>query len=664
MTDDSKWLSIPGLGWRRLGLCLAVALTALAGGFVMWSSTQAFELALRLPLLALFLVTFSWIALAFWSALCGLLLCLSQRDPLSLEKDIADTAADRPHGQASHLADTTLQGRTALLMPICHEPPVSTLAGLEASCRSLTAATESAGLGSAGAHFDAFILSDSQDPEQIGEEIRHVADLQRRLQGTIDCYYRRRQHNEGRKAGNIAEFCRRWGRHYHALVVLDADSIMGGNTLLRLTRKLSAWPEVGLIQSVPIPVGQQTLFGRLVQFAAALYSPMLAVGQSFWQGDTANYWGHNAIIRTRAFMASSGLPVLKGAPPLGGELLSHDFVEAALLRRHGWKTLLDTTASLSEPDHDQSFEAMPSNLPDFAQRDRRWFQGNLQHLTLVFAQGLHGLSRWHLFLGAFAFLASPIWLALLAGATWLSIAPMHDGNAAAASSPASGWPLGLLVITLILLLAPKLFAMMLAWHRSPSAYGGRLRLCLSTLFEVISAALLAPLMMLWHSQFLFVILIGRAVGWGAQPRSERWLGTIESFIRGAPAALIGIAWVSLLLIKSPLAALWLAPAWLGLVLAPLIIRASASTWLANRLRLHGLLATPYLKADGDKDDTRHDALNRYQQHLTDALKHVPAPAQPLLRLPRELNGDMPVQSFYGLPKTTRLLNTSRLKEPL
>jgi membrane glycosyltransferase len=352
--------------------------------------TSALPWGLQTVLLTLFTLTFTWIALAFWSALGGFLVCLMQRDPLSL------TRHAKPKPVTSH--DTS---RTALIMPIFQEPPEATLAGLEASCRSLLAQPNTSA-PPINARFEVFVLSDTQDAQAAATEAAHVAALQHRLKGQLALYYRRRANNHGRKAGNIADFCRRWGRRYDFFIVLDADSIMGGATLQRLVRQMQCQPDVGLIQSVPIPVGQVTLFGRLVQFAAALYSPMLAAGQSFWQGHTANYWGHNAIVRTRAFMASSGLPTLPGEPPLGGELLSHDFVEAALLRRHGWKVLLDTQAShIIANTHQkrpaQSFEAMPSNLLDFAKRDRRWLQGNLQHLRLLSGVGLHPLSRWHFF---------------------------------------------------------------------------------------------------------------------------------------------------------------------------------------------------------------------------------------------------------------------------
>ncbi|WP_372614492.1 glucans biosynthesis glucosyltransferase MdoH, partial [Halomonas sp.] len=338
---------LPWLTSRRCLLGLLVAVTTLAGAFLMLRILEGGGLTpLRGGILILFTLTFAWIALAFWSAVFGLV-----------------------------------------------------VAALEATSRSLIDTGEAH-------HFEAFVLSDTTDTDIAEDEGRQIAELQQRLKGDLTLHYRRRTDNRGRKAGNIAEFCRRWGRRYDFMVVLDADSRMEGKTLLALVRAMQARPSVGLIQTVPLPARQITLFGRLAEFAASLYAPILAAGQSSWQGDTANYWGHNAILRVSAFMDHGGLPVLPGRPPLGGEILSHDFVEAALLRRGGWEVQLEARIR-------GSFEEMPGNLLDFARRDRRWTQGNLQHLRLLDVPELHGMNRLHFLLGAMAFLSSLLWLGVL-----------------------------------------------------------------------------------------------------------------------------------------------------------------------------------------------------------------------------------------------------------
>jgi membrane glycosyltransferase len=626
MPNSRISVEMPWLRLRRWGLMICVLITSLAGSVTLLHITSSLPLTARLSLLVIFVLTFSWIALSFWSALGGFILCWCRRDPITLQR------LDHP---TADITEGISRTRTAMIMPIYQEPPEPTLAGLEASCRSLLSHKAQRD-DHANPQLDVFILSDTQCPEVAAREAQHVAALQQRLKGKLSIYYRRRENNHGRKAGNIADFCRRWGRHYDYFVVLDADSIMGGDTVVRLIEKMHAQPAVGLIQSVPIPVGQVTLFGRMVQFAAALYSPMLAAGQSFWQGDSANYWGHNAIVRTRAFMASSGLPSLPGKPPLGGELLSHDFVEAALLRRDGWQVLLDTTTTCTfrPTKAADSYESMPSNLLDFAKRDRRWLQGNLQHLRLLAGSGLHPLSRCHFFCGASAYLSSPLWLMLLTSSSIMIGVSALNGAPTLHSQPLA---LGLLGVTLGMLLAPKLLGLILAMCHTPADYGGRLRLLVSTLLEIVFAALLAPLMMAWHSLFIGGVLTGRAVEWNTQPRGERSLSWKEAWQPTGWITLAGTAWLLLLIVLSPSAALWLTPAWLGLMGSTLLVKVSSYPLGKPQQRRLSLWQTPYQQ--------NVSVLEAYQHHLAQALESPALQALPLSPLPAELPGEMPIQSF-------------------
>ncbi|MCP1314249.1 MULTISPECIES: glucans biosynthesis glucosyltransferase MdoH [unclassified Halomonas] len=630
---------IPGLAARRTLFALVVLASSVAGFFAMLRVVADLALGWQMATLALFVLTFGWIAMAFWGAVCGFVLCALRLDPLTLRRQ-------RPASPNAY----QLVSKTALVMPIYAEPPVPTIAGLEATCRSLLKQADAhsmAGAINIHHHFDVFILSDTQEAAQADEEAAHVAALQQRLAGQINVYYRRREENQGRKAGNIAEFCRRWGRRYDYMVVLDADSLMSGATLLHMVHRMQREPDVGLIQTVPIPVGQRTLFGRFTQLASALYSPMLAAGQSFWQGDAANYWGHNAIIRVRAFMAHAGLPALPGKAPLGGEVLSHDFVEAALLKRGGWKVLLDTSATtavshespLTGASHN-SFEAMPSNLLDFAKRDRRWLQGNLQHLRLLSGAGFHPISRLHFLFGAFAYLSSVVWLGLLV-CTSLLIGVQAMGSATGAPLPQ---PLstGLLSVTLFMLVAPKLLGLLLTLGQCPRAFGGRFKLTVSVVLELVFAALIAPLMMAWHTLFIVNVLLGRSIEWQTQHRGERSLTWNETWWHTGWMTICGVAWAGALYLLSPSAFAWLSPAWFGLVAAaPIVKYSSSGTWggvLAYRL---GLLKTPSIAF---KPALLRDfaALGARSDEPGAVRAPLEGSATPL---PLELLGDMPCQSF-------------------
>ncbi|HKJ88506.1 MAG TPA: glucans biosynthesis glucosyltransferase MdoH, partial [Gammaproteobacteria bacterium] len=317
----------------------------------------------------------------------GLWVLLRGRDPCWLS---ADAQGPPKEGRET---------RIALAMPIFEEDPRQVLEGLRATYESLEATGQIH-------RFDLYILSDSKDPETwIAEELAWNA-LCEAVDGYGRIFYHRRRNNWGRKSGNIGEFCQNWGLNYDYMVVLDADSVMSGDTLVSLAALMDANPGTALVQAPPAPVHQDTLFARIQQFASAAYGPLFAHGLAFWQLGDGNYWGHNAIIRVAPFLEHCGLPELPGKPPLGGEILSHDFVEAALLRRAGWAVWM-------APWLGGSYEETPPTLVDHLKRDRRWCQGNLQHARLLLAKGFRLPNRIHLGMGVLTYVSSPLWLIFL-----------------------------------------------------------------------------------------------------------------------------------------------------------------------------------------------------------------------------------------------------------
>ena len=554
--------------WLFAGL---IAATALIGIALMLDIMRAGGLTgLEVVILVLFALTFSWIAIPFWNAVIGFALAVLGRDPLSLAAPRSASGDGRP-----------LVIRTALVMPIRDEDPGRVTAGLAAMLRSL------ARTGHAGA-FDLFLLSDTTDAAAAQAEEAAWAALRDQLEHVTRLHYRRRSANAGRKAGNIADFCRRWGARYECMVVLDADSVMTGPALVRLVRAMEANPRAGLIQTVPIPARRATLFGRLIQFAGCLYSPVLAAGQSFWQTDAANYWGHNAIVRVAPFTAHCGLPVLPGRPPFGGAVLSHDFVEAALMRRAGWQVYL-------LPAVDGSYEEAPENVVDYAKRDRRWSQGSLQHLRLLATAGLHPVSRLHFLLGAAGYVSSLVWLLLLLASTLYVLAPASGGSALVAvpgSWAGGGPPVSLLAVTGMLLFVPKLLALVLALAGRRRQFGGAARLLAGALLETLFAVTLAPLMMMFHTRFVAGVLSGRDVPWDAQVREGRMLGWREAAGGVAWTTAVGAVWAALTLYYAPLFFLWLTPIFAGLLLAAPLVRWTSSRRLGEWSRRRGLFLVP------------------------------------------------------------------------
>ena len=526
---------------------------------------------LQYGLLGLFVVNFSWIALAFTSALLGFGKLLAR--------------GTRP--SAPPPAD--LRGRTAIVMPVYNELTARTFAALEA----IRASVESTGQGHA---FDYFILSDSTDPDAWVAEERAFVALREKIGPDSRVYYRHREKNHHRKAGNIADFVTRWGGAYDHMVVLDADSLMTGECIVSLAAAMEADPQAGIIQTLPMLVNRNTLLARLQQFAARVAGPVIATGLDAWSGRDGNYWGHNAIIRTRAFAAHCGLPDLKGRPPFGGHVLSHDFVEAALIRRAGWSVYM-------LPDLPGSYEESPPSLIDLSVRDRRWCQGNLQHSRVIGARGFRAATRQHFATGIMAYLASPFWLlqlvvglALVLQTTYIRpeyfsrdfrlfpVWPRFDPERA----------LWLFALTMGILLAPKLFGLilMLLDRAKRRASGGGLRLCLSWLIEIILSALIAPILMLVQSGSVFQILVGGDTGWNPQRRDDGSIPMRDIVRRHRWHTLLGVlAGLSAFMIATSLF-LWMSPTIIGLLLAIPLSWLSGSLATGLVLKRFGLLLTP------------------------------------------------------------------------
>ncbi|MEQ8370662.1 MAG: glucans biosynthesis glucosyltransferase MdoH [Alphaproteobacteria bacterium] len=560
-----------------------VATTVLGGGLILFDILRANGLSLTEALiLPLFVITFGWIALSFWTAVAGFVLRLVRLDPLTLRR--YPPALAEP---AAAAAAATL--RTAIVMPIRNEDPAAALGCLETTCRSLQATGQFA-------HFHVFVLSDSDDAALFNGEAEGTRALARRLGAAERFHYRRRTSNEGRKAGNIAAFCHAHGADYDAMLVLDADSVMTGETILALITDMSRRADAGIIQTVPLPVGQSLIFGRAIQFAARLSSPMLATGHALWQRGESNYWGHNALVRLAPFHRHAMLTPLPGPPPMGGDIMSHDFVEAALLRRAGHRTYV-------RADLGGSYEGLPGDLFDYLARERRWAQGNLQHLRLLALPGLHVMSRLNLLLGALAFLASPIWLGLLALTTVSAMSwslGTHD-YFTAGRQLFPDWLVGkpdeiraLFIATAAMLFLPKVLALILALtsQTARAGFGGGLTLTASTLAESLFAVLMAPVIMLYHSRFVAGILAGRAVGWRSPRRGEGAADRTLALRAGRLPGLVGLVWGGVTLAAAPLFFWWLAPVLLGLVAAaPMIMLSGDKAW-GRRVMRAGVFRTP------------------------------------------------------------------------
>lgn len=522
-----------------VGACLLVVDADRQDNFQIWDAFRA----------ALILLTTCWLA---WGAALGISGLWAKRRPQAAQT--ADLAAQSPSS-------------TVVLVPICNEDPVATFARIAAMDRSFC----EAGLG-----LDIVVLSDTRADDKIAAEHAAFRLLIAQTRGADHIFYRNREDNRGRKAGNVEDFIVKSGGAYDYAVTLDADSLMSGAALCAMISKMDADPNLGLLQTLPQMTGASSYFARAMQFSAAFHGPIFTNGLERMQGSVGPYWGHNAIIRVNAFAQSCGLPELAGKAPFGGHILSHDYVEAALLARNGWRVLADHSI-------DGSYEEGPENLLSYAKRDRRWCQGNLQHMRLLFAPGLANWSRLVFVQGIAAYLVSLFWAVfLLSTISGAIFAPepdyFPDPNQLFPVFPSDRsreiFALALGIIGLLIL--PK-FAILVnaAMTTRTRGFGGAGRALISVLCEILLTSLLAPVMLAYQTRAVLQVLSRQDGGWPANARGEGPLTLTEAARSSLWIVTIGVLSLLAIWYLAPNLTLWLLPVTVPMIAAPLLISASS-----------------------------------------------------------------------------------------
>jgi membrane glycosyltransferase len=535
-------------------------------------------------LLAVFALNISWVCFAFVNAIAGLGSALSVASPANDKICVSRIA----------------RARTVIAFPIYNEDVDQIFSTVLATAQSLS---------NAPGDFECFILSDTTDASIA---LREEAAFERAARiGPVDVKirYRRRTINLHRKSGNIRDFVTRWGGRYDYMVVYDADSYMERDAILRLVDAMQASPKTGLIQTIPQLVGVETLFGRCQQFAAALYGPVLGHGIAWWAQKEGNFWGHNAIIRVRALAEAAGLPVIPGRAPFGGTIMSHDFVEAAMLRRAGWNVEV-------RPDITGSYEQGPPTIIDMVTRDRRWCQGNMQHMAVLLkARGLTWTSRFHLITGIFSYLSSPLWLLFICIGMLLSLqnsflVPDYFGEGA---SLFPQWPvidseraLNLFIATMVILFTPKICGLIYGltnkvWRKDVGAW----RTVTGTISETLLSVLIAPILMVTQTSAVVSVLSGQDSGWAPQKRGDDGYSFLTTLRHNLPATVLGFVLTIAAIAISPIYAAWLAPATIGLMLSAPVSYFTAKRSAGLRSKRLGLLASPH---DANPPASRTDAL--------------------------------------------------------
>ncbi len=492
-----------------------------------------------------------WTVLGFWNALIGLWLLHGVRDPLGRVAPYAAPSSE------------PLRIRTAVLMTLRNEVPTRALHRL----RTVKASIDATGEGQA---FDWFVLSDTNRDDIADLEAAEIAAWQASDPDGARIFYRRRTDNTGYKAGNLRDFCARWGANYEVMLPLDADSVMAGPTIVAQVHMMQAHPRLGILQSLVVGMPSASAFARLFQFGMRHAMRSYTMGQAWWTGECGPFWGHNALVRIKPFADDCHLPILPGAPPLGGHVLSHDQVEATLMRRAGYEVRV-------LPVEGGSWEENPPSMPEFVRRDLRWCQGNLQYLKLLNLPGLHAISRFQLVWAIAMFIGIPAWtllIALLPLLAWQA----GDGFPAGAA-------IALYLAYLLMFLTPKLagIADVLLTPGGAQRYGGRTRLACGALAETLFSFLQSAASTFHTTLFMIALVFGRSVTWGGQARDAERLAWGDATALLWPQLVFGVIVVGTLAVIAPAAALWSLPMTAGyLVAIPLAVvtaHPAVSRWM-------------------------------------------------------------------------------------
>lgn len=576
LRNDGSLATVPALGWsllaRRTLFGILTLSTALAVAYTLARvlGADGFSVVDGLMLLC-FTATLPWTIIGFWNAVIGFCVLRLSSDPVRAIVPIAWPAASR--------MPTT---RNAMVVPVYNEDPDMVIRHLESTLDDLAAA---GGMK----YFEAFLLSDTQEPDLIEQERRLFDALKARSAYRDRLHYRRRSDNAGYKTGNLWEWLGREGHRFDHMIVLDADSVMRGDAVMRLVRLMEANPRLGILQTLVTGLPTLSAFSRVFQFGMRHGMRTYTTGSAWWQGPAGPYWGHNAIIRVSAFMEHCRLPDLPGKAPWGGLVLSHDQVEAALMRRAGYEVRV-------LPDEFGSYELNPPCLAEFVRRDLRWCQGNLQYVRLIGRAGWHTMGRLQLFLAIMMYVSGPAWLAFMIMGFVQGVLKIDGG--ALWSNPwgavHSGLAVGLLFVMLGMTFAPKIAGMLdalLSAERRRS-YGGPGRVLSACFGELFFSVLLSPIMAAIETGFMARMIGGHGLKWKAQARSERGMSLSEAWRRFGPQTVVGIVIFAIFAIEAPGVLPWMVPVAGGLMLAVPFAWITAQRTVGRWLAMTGYAALP------------------------------------------------------------------------
>jgi membrane glycosyltransferase len=522
-------------------------------------------LVIRIIILALFALTLPWMVVGFWNAIIGLLICQCVKDPINFilpkKMQVSDTSS--------------ITHSTAILLCIRNESPARLIRNLQAMLDGLVN-------DHLGSFFHVYVLSDTNEATIAEEERASFEELRAKWQEQIQITYRCRELNTGFKAGNIADFCERWGKDHDFALVLDADSFMACSAIIRLVRMMQANPRLGILQGLVIGLPSTSAFTRLFQYGMRLGMRSYTMGSAWWQADCGPYWGHNALIRLKPFIEFCDLPVLKNRSGVPYPILSHDLIEAILMRRAGYEVRI-------YPQEDLSWEENPPTLTEYIRRDLRWCEGNLQYRNLLTLPNLRPVNRYQLILAIAMFFGSPAWIFLILFCTiaiGLSITPATLVNSDYFSS--------LLMVTLVMWYLPKITGAIDVLLRTSKSklFGGRIRFFINLILEMIFSLLMTPITWFNHTIFILSLVFGKKGGWSAQTRDDHSISVAHAAQQFWPHTILGLALFSLLYLTHPETIPYAMLFFGGLLFSIPLVVITSQPWLGRIMIRYRLLSLP------------------------------------------------------------------------
>ena len=549
---------------------LVIALNVVAYVAMMWVAAIILGAGgwtlVDMIMFACFAVGLPWTVLGFWNSVIGLWLLHWADKPMEQVAPYA-AAGDLP---------TPITVKTAILMTLRNEDPARVF-------RRLRTVKDSVDATGYGAQYSYFILSDTND-EEVGKAEAEAAEAWQREVGAADSgriVYRRRTDNTGFKAGNVRDFCDRWGNDYELMLPLDADSLMSGEAIVRLTRMMQAHPKLGILQSLVVGMPSTSAFARIFQFGMRHGMRTYTMGQSWWTADCGPFWGHNALVRIKPFKDDCHLPMLPGKPPLGGHVLSHDQVEATLMRRAGFEVRV-------LPEERGSWEENPPTMLDFAKRDVRWCQGNMQYVKLLDTPGLLPMSRFQLVWAVLMFVGIPAWTLMIA------LTPIAAWQVQGISDFPAGLAAALYVTFFAMYLSPKIAGLIDAMLTTGGVakYGGYVRFIVSAAIELVFSFLQGAVSTIRTSIFMIGLLLGQSVIWGGQSRDAYGISWRTAWENLWPQTLFGVVVCGLMYLVEPAVFWWSLPLTLGYLVAMPFAVMTAAPAMGRLFKSLGLCGIP------------------------------------------------------------------------